>query len=80
MTKVFGLGGICIGWAIAQSHLAEKMKYFQDLMSLVNAEPSMDIALRLFKKIDEFVNKSTQLLTENSEIIENWLAKHDNIQ
>ncbi len=80
ITKAFGLGGIRLGWAIAQPHLVEKMMYFQDLMSVNNAEPSMDIALRLFKKIDEFVKHNAQILIENSAIIENWLEKYENIQ
>ena len=80
VTKSFGLGGIRLGWAIAQPHLVEKMMYFQDLMCLINADPSMDIALRLFRKIDEFAEQNHKVLAENSAIIETWLKKHQNIQ
>jgi len=79
ITKAFGMGGLRIGWTIATPELVERMMYFQDLMNVNVADPSMDIALRIFRNMDFFLNRGKEILRENSQIVKNWLEAHENV-
>ncbi len=73
LTKSFGLGGIRLGWALAPARIVKALDEFQDLVSVINPEPSMDIALRAFGRIGKLASSARASLDGKLEIVEDFM-------
>lgn len=73
LTKSFGLGGLRIGWALAPEEFVAGMNSFQDLLSVQNPEPTLDIAERAFARIDDLARRTRAVLAGNLGLVESFV-------
>ena len=73
LTKVYGLGGLRVGWLLANPDLAERAREIMDLLSVENAAPSAAIALRAFAGLERLEARYRSLYREGQPIYRRWL-------
>jgi aspartate/methionine/tyrosine aminotransferase len=74
LTKVYGLGGLRIGWLIANPEFAERGRYIMDLLSVVNAVPAMSLALCALSKLQDLEERYQRFYEEGQVVYRRWLA------
>ena len=66
MTKVYGLDSLRLGWALAEPALAERLRRFNDLVSVNTAHPSERLALLALEHADELLGEINASLARNA--------------
>jgi aspartate/methionine/tyrosine aminotransferase len=79
MTKTFGLGGLRVGWALAPPELVADLDAFQDLLSVLNPEPVMDMACRVLTRAEDFLGPSREIVQANIATVDRWIAALEGI-
>jgi aspartate/methionine/tyrosine aminotransferase len=74
LTKVWGLGGLRIGWILAQPALAERMRRLAGLFDNVIAHPSERLAVRALARSAAIIGQHAALLARNRQILRQWVA------
>lgn len=78
LTKFLGLGGLRVGWLIADEPFAERARTVARHLSAV-AEPSRQLARRAFAAGDELAARSRELLAANHERLAAFLERRDDL-
>jgi len=79
LTKVYGLGGLRMGWIIAAPALIERLQGILDAVNPCNATPSESLALRAFERIDTIEEKFRAAYTAGRQVYTEWLAGEDRV-
>ncbi len=80
LTKVFGLGGLRVGWLIASPRLAERARTLIDLMYVDNPAPSSTLGVRALMRIDGLEERYRQLHREGQAVYRRWLSEESLVQ
>jgi aspartate/methionine/tyrosine aminotransferase len=75
VTKVWGLGGLRIGWILAEPGVAERMRRFAGLFDNVPAHPSERLAARALDRADAIIGSRRALVTTNRAILADWVQR-----
>ena len=75
LTKVYGLGGLRVGWFIANDRLAERAREVMDLLSVENASPSALLARAAFSRIGLLEEKYRRMYREGQPVFRRWLGR-----
>lgn len=75
LTKVYGLGGLRIGWLLTNPELAERARGIMDLLSVNNAAPASMLALRAFSQMNRFEDRFRRIYREGQPVFRRWLAE-----
>ena len=73
VTKVWGLGGLRIGWILAEPALANRMQRFAALFDNNPPHPSERLAARALDRSDAIIGTRRALVTANRAILAAWV-------
>ncbi|HYX07430.1 MAG TPA: aminotransferase class I/II-fold pyridoxal phosphate-dependent enzyme, partial [Bacteroidales bacterium] len=76
LTKAFGLDDLRVGWIIADSIVAERIRKLQDLFMTSMASPSEQLGLLMLQKADEILKQNLAQLMYNSQLVEDFINDH----
>jgi len=76
LTKVYGLGGLRVGWMIVPQRLVNSARRIMDYLSVENAAPSASLAIRAFERLDRLEKRARDVYHGNIDIVSRWLASH----
>jgi aspartate/methionine/tyrosine aminotransferase len=80
LSKVYGLGGLRIGWMVGPEPLLKKARLALDYIECDLPAPSESIALAALRKGPELILRCQQIAMRNFEIIREWIAKRGDLQ
>jgi aspartate/methionine/tyrosine aminotransferase len=75
LTKVYGLGGLRIGWALAPVPLVEALHRFHDLATVNCAVPSQALARSAFASIESLRERAHAAFRENFPVVDRWVSE-----
>lgn len=79
LTKAFGLDDLRVGWIIAESILAERIRKLKDLFMTSMASPSEQLGLMMLEKADELLGQNLSQLKYNSQLVADFIDDHDSL-
>lgn len=79
LTKVYGLGGLRMGWILTTPALARHLRRFMDHLSVENSAPSSSLAVRAMENLHRLEARTRTLYERNSPILRQWLADHSEL-
>jgi len=79
LSKVYGLGGLRIGWMAGPEDLLAKARRALDYIECDLPAPSESIALAALKRGPELVLRCQQIAMRNFKVIGEWIEKHDDL-
>jgi len=74
LTKVYGLGGLRVGWLIADPARAERARTTMDLLAVDNPAPSASLAIEAFARIGRLEDRYRRFHQEGQLVFRRWLA------
>jgi aspartate/methionine/tyrosine aminotransferase len=74
LTKVWGLGGLRVGWILAEPTVAERMRLIAGLFDNILAYPSERLAVRALERSAAIIGPHTHLVTANRDLAGKWVA------
>jgi aspartate/methionine/tyrosine aminotransferase len=80
LSKVYGLGGLRIGWMVGPEALIKKARLALDYIECDLPAPSESIALAALKKGPELILRCQQIAMRNFKIIREWIEKRGDLQ
>jgi aspartate/methionine/tyrosine aminotransferase len=80
LSKVYGLGGLRIGWMVGPEALLQKARMALDYIECDLPAPSESIALAALRRGPEFVLRCQQIAMRNFKIIKDWIEKRDDLK
>ncbi|MHC5111848.1 MAG: pyridoxal phosphate-dependent aminotransferase [Planctomycetota bacterium] len=80
LTKLFGFGGLRIGWLVSGAALIEKARRVMDALSVNNAEPSMIIAAHVMSQLGRWEDRFREQYRTARAILDPWLASQNRIE
>jgi aspartate/methionine/tyrosine aminotransferase len=80
LTKVYGLGGLRLGWVIAAPEVLERVKNVKDYTSICPSRISEEIALWALERRDAFLARAKKILDGNRPIVRAWLERNPNVE
>ena len=80
LTKVYGLGGLRAGWAVADPALVARIYRVADYLGGSMSEPSARLACGAFRMIEDLARASVALCSKGREIFTEWAATRDDIR
>jgi aspartate/methionine/tyrosine aminotransferase len=79
LSKVYGLGGLRVGWIVADDEVIERIKVAQDYVMGGLSSPSQSLALHALSKSDVLVNRCRQIVQGNVKVLGEWIRKHPHL-
>lgn len=76
LTKVYGLGGLRIGWIAADEAIARRAEKLMDYLSVVTAYPASVIALAALRRIDALRERALRVARENVAIVREFVERN----
>jgi aspartate/methionine/tyrosine aminotransferase len=80
LTKVYGLGGLRCGWAIAHPDLVRKMWRLYDLFGVDAAHPAERLSCVAFANLDRIAARARRILDANRAKYNAFLSSNDHIE
>jgi len=80
LSKVYGLGGLRIGWLVGPEALLKKARLALDYIECDLPAPSESIALAALRKGPELILRCQQIAMRNFKIIREWIEKRGDLQ
>lgn len=74
LTKAFGLGGLRIGWVLAEPMVAARMRRLMGLFDNISAHPSERLAVRALARADAILAPRRALVAANRARLASWVA------
>ena len=73
LTKVWGLGGLRVGWVLAEPALAERMRHLAGLFDNIIAHPSERLAVRALERSAAIIEPHIKLVAHNRDLVRRWI-------
>lgn len=80
ISKVFGMGGLRLGWTIADPDLIESMVGVKEYVTVASATPSEQMAKLTFAKRKEFLERAWGIVNRNKPILKEWLESTEFVE
>jgi len=80
LSKVYGLGGLRIGWIVAQEPLLRRAREILDYLECELPTPSLRIAAVALRRAPELVLRCRQISMRNVKIVSEWVARRGDVQ
>ncbi|MFW9907584.1 MAG: aminotransferase class I/II-fold pyridoxal phosphate-dependent enzyme [Candidatus Thorarchaeota archaeon] len=77
MSKVYGLPGIRIGWAVADLPIVEGIRAVREQMTICNSSLGEAISLEVLKKREKLIKPIRKRMFENYAILKDWMNNQD---
>jgi aspartate/methionine/tyrosine aminotransferase len=79
LSKVYGLGGLRIGWMVGPEPVLKKARLALDYIECDLPAPSESIALLALRKAPELILRCQQIAMRNFKIINEWIEKRGDL-
>jgi aspartate/methionine/tyrosine aminotransferase len=79
LSKVYGLGGLRIGWMIAAEPFIRKARLALDYVECDLPAPSEGIALLALRKAEGLAERCRQIAKRNFAVVRDWIAKRGDL-
>jgi aspartate/methionine/tyrosine aminotransferase len=79
LSKLFGLGGLRIGWAVGPREIIEKMERVGHHASVAPSHLSERVALAALHKEERFVERARRLTREARPVVDAWIGKQERV-
>ena len=79
LTKVYGVGGLRIGWAVGPPEMLARLKNVKDYTTVTPPWPSEIIARWTLERRDFFIQRARRLLQENRKLVQEWLDRNPKV-
>jgi aspartate/methionine/tyrosine aminotransferase len=80
ISKVFGMGALRLGWAIARSDLIEKIEGVKEYVTVAAASPSERIAKLALARKKELLERAWGLVRNNRAIVKEWIEGNEHVE
>jgi aspartate/methionine/tyrosine aminotransferase len=80
LSKVYGLGGLRIGWMVGPEAILRKARVVLDYIECDLSAPSESIALLALRKAPELMLRCQQISMRNFKILGEWIQKRGDLQ
>lgn len=80
MTKVYGLGGLRLGWVVASQDLIQKIKGVKDYASICPSRLSEELAMWALERKGGFLGRAKRIIEENRAIVRAWLERNPEVE
>ncbi|MHC4698391.1 MAG: pyridoxal phosphate-dependent aminotransferase, partial [Planctomycetota bacterium] len=80
LTKVYGLGGLRVGWLITGPELATRARTMIDLLNVDNSAPSSALALQAFAHIAHLEERYRRFHREGQAVYRRWLSEESLVE
>ncbi len=80
ISKVFGMGGLRLGWVIAREDLIEKFEGVKEYISVASATPSEQIARLTFMNRKELLERAWGFVQNNRPIVKEWIESNEYVE
>jgi aspartate/methionine/tyrosine aminotransferase len=80
LSKVYGLGGLRIGWIVAGEPVLRRARQILDYLECELPAPSLRIAATALRKAPELVLRCQQIATRNLKVVSEWVARRGDVQ
>jgi len=80
LSKVYGLGGLRIGWIVGPEPILKKARLALDYIECDLPAPSESIAVVALRKAPELILRCQQIAMRNFKIIAEWIEKRGDLQ
>jgi hypothetical protein len=80
LSKVYGLGGLRIGWMVGPEALLKKARLALDYIECDLPAPSESIALVALRRGPEIVLRCQKIVMRNLQIVREWIGKRGDLQ
>jgi len=75
LSKVYGMGGVRVGWVFAHGSLPQRMQRVKDYTTVICAGMSELVAVKALEKRDELIARARRIVSENLSRLEPWMAR-----
>ena len=79
MSKVYGMGGLKIGWILAKGKALASIKNVTEYNTVCPSGISDRIALAVMKDKDRFIERARGIIKRNRPFVEDWLDRNDRV-
>ena len=79
LSKVYGLGGLRIGWMIGSEAFLRKARLALDYVECDLPAPSEGIAAVALRKADALADRCRQIARRNFAVVRDWISKRDDL-
>jgi aspartate/methionine/tyrosine aminotransferase len=79
VTKVYGLGGLRIGWAVAAPDVLARLKNVKDYTTVTPPGPSEVLAHWALEQRDFFLARAKRILDENRKLVREWIDRNPKV-
>ncbi len=80
LSKVYGLGGLRIGWIVAAEPVLQKARLALDYLECDMPVPSQKIAVAALRKAPELAQRCRDAAKRNFAVVGEWVARRDDVQ
>ncbi len=80
MSKVYGLPGIRIGWAIAEKPVIQAIRAVREQITICNSALGEAIAIEVLKRRHAIINEMKDMLSDNYTILKEWMEGQDRLE
>jgi aspartate/methionine/tyrosine aminotransferase len=79
LSKVYGLGGLRVGWVAGDEELIRKIHVIQDYIAGGVSAASQAIALKALAKADALAGRCRNIVQGNLRVLSDWMKKHPDL-
>ncbi len=79
MSKVYGMGGLKIGWIVAGGKALERIKNVTEYNTVCPSSISDRIALAVLSNKGKFIERARSIIKRNRPVVEDWLQRNEKV-
>lgn len=79
LTKAFGLGGLRVGWVLADPETIERVRRVRDVVDAVGSVPSERLGVVAFQHIDQLVARARHILEPHALMLRRLVETRDEL-
>jgi aspartate/methionine/tyrosine aminotransferase len=80
LSKVYGLGGLRIGWIVAEEEILRKARVVLDYLECDLPAPSEAIAAVALRKAPQLADRCRRIVSANVAVVADWVARRGDVQ
>lgn len=80
VTKVYGLGGLRLGWCATSSDVLPHLQQMKDFTSVAPALPSDALGVRLLAESESVRRRNQRLTRTNRKLVEEWIEGESSVE
>ena len=79
MSKVYGMGGLKLGWVVAGGTALERILNFTEYNTVSSSGLSDRIALFVLRDKKKYIERARNIITKNRPVVEEWFERNEKV-